>query len=246
MRLAMAFANEEEAVKGFRRLIEVGIGGILYYGGLLLRYQAQEQGFKPSSVFGIYAGGNGSKLFHWAFGSTFAENSVSANRLGEVFKTASGFDQTQIVIRLSEEPKSEVAYGLAAKDKDSSLTIAGPMAGLLPCEAYISGNAKADPNSWKKPLLIGDLRAQGNGIRVDPDLPQFKQFLKAIGASLDSVQQMDLVANINMRLASAFSGVRQAANDQAAEKLMPRGEPLWVLAFKAYLEEQIHAWARSL
>jgi hypothetical protein len=247
LQLALAMAHEEEAVKGFCRLVEIGITGILYYGGLLLRHQVEDKGFVPKDVFGIYAGGNGSKLFHWAFGHTFTGESAPAVRLGGVFRKACGFaDDVAIVIRLSEKPKSEVAYGLVASvPRDRSLQLAGETAGLLACESFQGGPVGQPVRyTWKQSPPIGELRA--HGIRIDPEMPEFTRYLTAIGYSLDKVQRADLVASVNNRLASLFSEASQAKTDQDAEKSLPRGEPVWVIAFKAFLEDQIDAWARSV
>jgi hypothetical protein len=240
---AMAIGHEEEAVKGFRRLVEIGISGILYYGGLLVRHQveASENPFDPREFFGIYAGGNGSKLFHWAFGHTFKEDSAEARRLGEVFKTASGL-KVNIEIRLSEKPKSEVGYGLVAKvPTDRSLKIGGQLAGLLACESSFSGKKQFN---WKESPSTEELRTEG--LEIDPDLPEFSKFLKAIGCTLTSVQREELVRTVNDRLATLFSPAHLSKSDQEAETVLPRGEPVWILAFKAFLEDQIHVWAQSV
>ena len=243
LQLAMAFAHEEEAVKGFSRLVKIGISGILYYGGLQLRHQveASANAFAPKDVFGIYPGGNGSKLFHWAFDQTFTEGSTAAIALGEVFKKASGLS-VPIVIRLSEKPKSEVGYGLVAKlPTDRSLQIGNQMASFLTCESCFSGDKKYGS---KESPTTAELRAQG--LRIDPDLPEFTRFLTAIGCTLSAVERSDLVATVNNRLATLFSQTRQTQSDQDAEKVLPRGEPVWIIAFKAFLEDQIRAWARSV
>jgi hypothetical protein len=115
------------------------------------------------------------------------------------------------------------------------------MASFETCESCFSGDKKYGS---KESPTTAELRAQG--LRIDPDLPEFTQFLAAIGCTLSAVERSDLVATVNNRMATLFSQTRQAQSDRDAEKVLPRGEPVWIIAFKAFLEDQIRAWARSV
>jgi hypothetical protein len=240
LRMALNFHNEP-AVQNFRHILEVGLSGILYYGGLLLRRQVLMDNFAPGDLYAIYAGGNGSNLFHWAAGHEFTGTSSMAVRLNEVFREASGI-QSNIQIRLSTAPKSEVAYGLV--NTDVPLTVQGKTAGLVACEGFLSGPlGQRTAYEWHQDFPVADLRR--HGISVHPDLPEFSRFLKAIGEPLDVVKRADLVGRVNNRLAALQSEALKASDDQHAAQALMRGEPIWIVTFKTYLEDRINAWSTS-
>jgi hypothetical protein len=111
------------------QLTTVGIAGLYYYIGLLLRVLHSKTGnavWNGTNLPDVYVGGNGSQIFHWLVPSgEFREDSRDANRLlREMLKKGSGFASSQPMSTiLSQEPKDEVAYGLVLRQGDTNLII---------------------------------------------------------------------------------------------------------------------------
>jgi hypothetical protein len=240
LRMALNYHNEP-VVQNFRGILELGLSGILYYGGLLLRRQILKDNFAPRDVYAIHVGGNGSNLFHWAAGHKFTEDCDMAIRLNEVFKKASGV-KALVSIRLSQAPKSEVAYGLV--NTGIPLKIDGASAEQPACERFMSGPVGQQKTyEWNETFPIDQLRQ--HGVIVDPNLPEFTEFLMAIGETMDVGQRATLVGRVNSRLSELHAPARTASDDQKALAALPCGEPIWIIAFKNYLENRINAWANS-
>lgn len=116
------YIRNEKDFQEFIRLISIGIAGLYYYVGILLKVLVKEGKCKPnisiSKTIDFHLAGNGSRLLNWLDGTgKFKEKSEINSLLMLMLKKGSGFEDIQEVsTKLSNKPKNEVAHGLVLSD----------------------------------------------------------------------------------------------------------------------------------
>lgn len=94
------------------QLAQFALAGIFYYIGGMVSLLHEREIYQSNSLPDIYVGGNGSRIFPWICGGTFA----TQNQYIEVFKdmlvATSGLSAVDFKIILSDTPKVEVARGM--------------------------------------------------------------------------------------------------------------------------------------
>ncbi|WP_254172907.1 tubulin-like doman-containing protein [Planktothrix pseudagardhii] len=124
--------GEKRALGEMRQISRLGIAGLYYYIGLILQVlqsRAGEGVWSEPRLATVYIGGNGSQVFHWLVATgEFDENNPASKLLNRLFKEmlnkGSGFEyQKPVSIRLSSQPKDEVAYGLILSAQQNQLQI---------------------------------------------------------------------------------------------------------------------------
>jgi hypothetical protein len=115
-----------------RQISRLGIAGLYYYIGLILQVLQSPAGggvWSEPRLANVYIGGNGSQTFHWLVATgEFNEDNPASKSLNQLFKEmlnkGSGFQyQKSVSIRLSSQPKDEVAYGLILSAEQNQLQI---------------------------------------------------------------------------------------------------------------------------
>ncbi len=94
--------------------VRFGIAGIFYYLGLILRH-LEAKGLYKRSLGGVFLGGNGAQLLHWADGGEYEPDGLFAHVLTTCLFAGAGWTEKaprNVQIRLSSRPKQEVATGL--------------------------------------------------------------------------------------------------------------------------------------
>jgi hypothetical protein len=105
--------TDNENFQGLIRLTSIGIAGLYYYVGVLLKTLHEEGSYGRDEITPVYLGGNGSRLLHWLDSTgRFARHSEINELLSRMLSCGSGFEDTEVTTRLSENPKDEVACGL--------------------------------------------------------------------------------------------------------------------------------------
>lgn len=124
--------GEKLALGEMRQISRLGIAGLYYYIGLILQVLQSRAGggvWSEPRLANVYIGGNGSQAFHWLVATgEFDENNPASKPLNQLFKEmlnkGSGFQyQNPVSIRLSSQPKDEVAYGLILSAEQNQLQI---------------------------------------------------------------------------------------------------------------------------
>jgi hypothetical protein len=124
--------SEKRALGEMRQISRLGIAGLYYYIGLILQVLQSRAGggvWSEPRLATVYIGGNGSQAFHWLVATgEFDENNPASQPLNRLFKEmlnkGSGFQyQKSVSIRLSSQPKDEVAYGLILSAEQNQLQI---------------------------------------------------------------------------------------------------------------------------
>ena len=146
--------TEEPDMEGLIRLMALGIGGLYYYVGLLIKVLRAQGTYTRDYATPVYLGGNGSRLLHWldATGRFNAHSEVSLF-LSRILSRGANIQDTKEETRLSSRPKDEVACGLVLDaTKLEGLTLHSPDE-LIPGEAYL---VNGQPRSWDQPMVIMD------------------------------------------------------------------------------------------
>jgi hypothetical protein len=105
--------EEDPDFLGFVQLLALGMAGLYYYVGTILKVMQQEGKYTAKKIPSVYIGGHGSHILNWlvptgAF-SSFSGINELFNRL---LSKASGLEEVGDPTRLSSLPKDEIACGL--------------------------------------------------------------------------------------------------------------------------------------
>ncbi|MBC8031145.1 MAG: hypothetical protein H7Z16_13605 [Pyrinomonadaceae bacterium] len=128
-----------QQVKALQQHLALGVAGLFYYVGSLLRYLMQIRVYYQN-IPNVYVGGNGSRIFRWLD----IDGDGLINMLYKtVFSQAAGLTDDQAFnVILSPEPKMEAAYGLVS---DSSLQGGNQEGKVLAGECFV---AEGTPTEW--------------------------------------------------------------------------------------------------
>lgn len=102
-----------EDVRNVLQNVQFVTAGIFYYLGMILKELKVKGIYEENRVPDIFVGGNGSRIFSWITGGTFASDSPFLLVLKNMLVHTSGLAaDSQFDIKLSERPKVEVAAGM--------------------------------------------------------------------------------------------------------------------------------------
>jgi hypothetical protein len=237
---ALAVRQSRRSVQGLLTIIDLGLCGLSFYSGLLLRRLVENGTFKKGRRLAIFVGGNGSKLFKWCALGAPLPNSEIHDRAARAFLAGSNLSDVRIEFHLSPRPKAEVAYGLVSDDLgfkppqgDFSHSLAG--------EAFLVGD---DAKTWNESVLAKDI--SGRRVSVDRKFPIFTQFLDAIERRNDEDVLDRIGGHVDLRFAQQAMEIEKAQKEDQSVRASDviRNEPIFVMALKRYLEMEIDDWER--
>ena len=235
----------DPSVRGFLKLLTIGLCGTGFYAGLLVRRLLEANVYVPGRQIQIFFGGNGSKIFRWCALDHFSRDSDISQKFVQAFKAgANGLADVRVGLNLNTSaPKIEVAYGLVggAMRLDVHDEFAAPIGG----EAYLYKEGTEDKaGSWSEAPPID--RILDNSVRVDNNLPVFSSFLKSIGESADPHQMDRIAGEVNTSLADLSQQGHDLLREdpQASKAHLLRNEPMFIVALKRYLANSVEEWVR--
>ena len=249
----LATVGGESAIQPFFQLISLGVGGLLYYVGLLLNYLSHSKsGFNPE-IPSIYIGGNGSKILHWmTHGSFNSDNPIASlcrKHLKGVILKASGFDSdNHRSIEISEYPKEEAAFGLVSEG--TKLKWDNTQFKVLAGEAF---TVDGKDQGWTETLTA---KSFGKRLSVSKhQLEQIENFIKDFNTGLGAEINMPVDLNETVSGGSySFAPVRDAIFEDLEKVLQGFSdaepeeisvEPLFILALKALLDAKTKRWKNT-
>jgi len=97
--------------------VRIGLAGLFYYLGIVLRH-LEQKGLYKRSLGGVFVGGNGAQLLHWADGGEYDPGGAFARVLTDCLFAGTRWGDTapkNVQIKLSSRPKQEVAVGLVVE-----------------------------------------------------------------------------------------------------------------------------------
>lgn len=108
---------EDPEFQGLVQLIALGVAGLYYYTGILLKVLHQEGKYTTPEITPVYLAGNGSRLLNWlAEGGQFDRHCEANDLFSTMLSLASGFADIGTNTSLSPLPKDEVACGLVLNE----------------------------------------------------------------------------------------------------------------------------------
>ena len=103
----------------------IGIAGLYYYVGIILKALHLEGKYNRTQVTPVYIGGNGSRILNWlAVSGRFDEYCDAFHLFSKMLSIGSSFKDAEIAeTLLSSQPKAEVACGLVLDQRQTRLKI---------------------------------------------------------------------------------------------------------------------------
>jgi hypothetical protein len=237
---ALPVAEARQNVKGLLSILEVGLCGLAFYSGLLVRRLSEAERFTQGYRFPIFVGGNGSKLFTWcAIGGNLAKSEIHDRATG-AFLAGANLKNLKVEIHLSARPKSEVAHGLVCGSlplNEDAEDYARPMAG----ESFKTPTGLGD---WKESPPSEDI--MNKKVFADRRLPIFSSFLRSIDVPVTEEMLDRIGGQIDLRFGQQAQEIEAArAKDPRTKPAdVVRNEPVFIMALKRYLELEINEWER--
>ncbi len=226
-------------VKTFVQLIALGISGLLYYIGLILKCLSQTENFErrmPS----VYIGGNGARILHWLANGKFDSNEISKKRLKQILLDASGFDTdiNRFDLEISKSPKEEASYGLV--QSETFLEWTQDQLGktdVLAGETFIENGEK---KAWTE-ILTPERLASGLDTTEELELEQIRDFVESFNKSGWSGEKITLDQRTHDFILAQLQNTFQKFRNDTPENL--HIEPLFILALKLLLEWKTNQWS---
>jgi hypothetical protein len=251
--------DEEPCFQEFLQIMAVGLSGLYYYIGLLLKVLHEEKKYSKPEITPVYIGGNGSRFLHWlAEGGEFDEFSILNKLFSRMLAQGSGFEDIQVKTSLSKEPKTEVALGLVADKQNSRLqglertTEEDP---LIAGEVYKLQGEKCSP--FTRLQLVGEEKIQQLQVVDEHDLQVLPQFLYQFDLALQELKLVRVVKPLdrevyqpNPQVQGNLSLWRDVSRQMFAYQSKIDGktsevelEPPFILALKGLVDVLAQRWA---
>ncbi|MBF0518556.1 MAG: hypothetical protein HQK92_02405 [Nitrospirae bacterium] len=242
----LAARSDEPDFKKFKQLLAVGLAGLFYYNGLLMKY-VKEGGLTKdrAEITKIYLGGRGVNAIHWLGDGIYNEKT----EINDLFKHAAATafsdmeeERERIVksleIKLSLKLKAEAAIGLVS-EIDTKLSVGEHISEpqVLACEKCKG----ADEHNWNTILKEDDFIA---GIKVDKELEQLKSFINAFNSHCGKYK-IEQITGSDIMYNSIYTKVDQSVtNMRNGEKNTLILEPIFITELRELLYHMKTAWGR--
>ena len=248
--------TEVEDVQGLIRLMALGIGGLYYYVGLLIRTLRANGTYTRDFTTPVYLGGNGSRLLHWLdVTGRFSKGSEIELLLSRLLSRGAGMEDTKQETLLSRRPKDEVACGLVLDDtKLKGFSYRSRGSAPIPAEAYTMNGISY---SWDQPMVIdNDINTIGE-FKIH-NLDNLNNYLYEFHRALRDLQIEGIKPLPGYHLSNSFSDNPQLweKTERSLTNLLQDGkftgaanevqiQPPFILGLKALLQYQGKDWAKS-
>ena len=237
------FSNSKRQfpVNEFSQLIAMGVSGLLYYVGLLIKHLIRDKLFSFSQIC-VYIGGKGSRILKW-----FGDNELDMKLLKQVFLDASGFNiDLPFRIVISDRPKEEAAFGLVSDTMDLHWKEEDHEDLVLAGESFTVQGKHFEWNSVLTPELIEtDLMPTSNLIQTQNFVDSFN---KLAGPEADKVLQILIEMDESDYTDSNYlrgNLMDELKRIQAEDPQQRRIEPLFILALKNLLKNKTDEWQKK-
>lgn len=260
LREKRASQNNTRDVQGLIQITSIGMAGLYYYVGLILKALHEEGEYsREKATSAVFFGGNGSRLLNWIDGTgKFSDQSEINRLLSRMISCGSGFDHIDVPITCSKNPKHEVAWGLVVERHDDLRgyqrdPYSDP---LIPGEAFRVNGMDVD---WKTRMDMVALTGNGTVDSFDiPELEELPKFLHAFHKTLleqriESIKPLpgytyrpdivDVADNPNL-----WRDTKESLKDILADSQLTgyyqeiREEPPFILGLKALLAHLSQQW----
>jgi hypothetical protein len=219
-----------EAVQKLGRSLSLGLGGLLFYSGLLFRHLVESGKCKPA-MDGIFIGGNGSKMFSWLNNGVLPLSEPVTQFFVGLFLAGSGQDLGTVRLELTprERLKHEVAFGLVSSESLSD--VADPV--------IISGERIRTQDETIAEVDQISVPMVRSGVRPESGLPTLRNYadtlFRAQSAAKDRFMPTDPEAvdwgYLETQLTEELARLRQKPEDELDL------EPVFIIGLRLLLDE---------
>lgn len=251
-----SFVYDEADFQGFLRLIAIGMAGLYYYVGILLKVLHREEKYSREEITEVYLGGNGSRFLNWLAQTGKFNRDDEVNQLfSRILSKGSGFEDDEITTRLSQNPKDEVACGLVLSDtelqgkkkkqKTKDYLIAGE--GCQINGEFIDGESRLEPEFFESDDKLKEFKI--------PELTNLSQFLYDFHIALKDLDIEDIKPLPGYKRKPEIDSNKalwREVGDELTNLLLQfkgkkfdeiRLEPPFILGLKALLKVLAKQWA---
>ncbi len=232
--------GSEECVVEFVQLIALGITGIFYYMGMVLKSLKGREIYKDP-IPNVYIGGNGSRLLHWLASGSFKTSSPINHMLRGILLNVSELaSKKDFGIHISPAPKSEVACGLVNRDIYIDINEAAVI------EEYIAGESFLLPDKrdghWAQTLSTNLLKS---GLRTPGQLVFLEEFIKQFNSLAEEAGLPSLQVDSTM-LGHIKDRVDDELGDyQNVDESEIRIQSIFIIALKNLMERKSNDWKQK-
>ena len=226
-------------VKSFIQLIALGLSGLLFYIGLILKHLSQTENF-DKRMPSVYIGGNGARILHWVANGKFENDEDSKTRFKKILLDATGFDTdlNRFDLEISKSPKEEAAYGLVRTR--SFLNWTQDQLGridVLAGETFIENGEKKE---WKEVLTP---ERMASGLDTTEELECIRDFVYSFNKNGWSGEKILLDQRTQDFILAQLQNKFQEYKTVTTDNL--RIEPLFILVLKLLLEWKTNQWHQN-
>jgi hypothetical protein len=256
-------------IRGLRQIIALGLGGLYYYIGTILRVLHKKGTFDKTFVTSnVFLGGNGSQFLNWLDGNGRFKPGFSkvdklfsqlltkgANACEPEFADEQWFASQSVTTHLSDRPKDEVVYGLLLNSGNSNLADnSNGSDSDSDNRAIIAGEnfvINGEPKQWFE-FLVDKNNIESFEV---PELKRLAQFVYDFHQTLDDLsitdlklqnysQTPDLVDNWQL-WESTKEEMEKIVLNNVGQQGKVRLEPPFILGVKALLTYLASEWAKQ-
>jgi len=241
-----SLTNDPE-FQGLIQLIAIGLSGLYYYIGIMLKVLHNEAKYQRPIATPVYIGGSGTFLLNWLDSAGhFNEHSEINALLSEMLRLGSGFpSRSTIGTEISKHPKDEVAWGLVlAKTQLKEPQHPHPLIFGEDCE--LNGQRF----SWD----TSRLPETPQSFRI-PDPKRLQQFLRDFDKALktlriETIRPLQYQSNPSIFNPNLWKGTQPSLEKILQENIsqnknLNQVDPPFILGLKALLTHLGREWSKS-
>ncbi len=264
---------QDDQVKGFIQIIRIGMAGLFYYMGSIIKYLKDKGIYSSTKIPAVYIGGNGSKVMNWLSNGKYT-NETYDNLLFQCMLLHEEFDRNlksnperydsdkllpKIGINITPESagsKPEVSYGLVVDRLSNNVPILNK---VRIEEEFIAGeNFKLKAVNGNLDKLLSkdnshELINKEDLANVDIDSignSEFEKFIKIFN-SCSRELEVPNIGNVNFELIKdnlkqdINTLVNRIQNDSNFLNNIQDEQVFFMTKLKLLLDEKINEWVRD-
>lgn len=219
------YKNEDDYFQRLITLTALGVAGLYYYIGLILKVLHEDGKYSKAQITPVYVGGNASRFLHWLSPTgKYDQNSEFNKLLSLMLSKASGFEDTKEKTRLSNRPKHEIACGLVLSETEltgmTENSDRDPIAG----ENYYVEYQDDDEEFKEDKAWNSRLHLEGNITKFDiPELNNLEKFLYEFNTGIQTLK----IQSIQPLAKSDYKPQKPKGDNGTDENVEDKNAELW-------------------
>lgn len=237
--------------RGLMQLMALGLGGLYYYIGLLLKALHQEGKYTCAQATPVYLAGNGARLVNWLANNGQLTNYDPINAyFADLLSLASGFESYEAYSRMTPRPKDEVACGLVLDQTRLKGMDKKQADDLIAGESF---ELNGQEYSWESRMTFPKQIESFNIAQLQNLASFLNHYHRAVEANeledllppVEGYTVTDDLAENDALWQPVYTRLRSAVLNLRGETDKVRIEPPFILAVKALLTVLGNRWAEK-